>query len=217
MATTTKVPRDARRAELTRAANHVLGRLIAHLALFPAAVGHLQQLPPPFATYSSSMGTRNASLVFDVDANRLHSVHSAMAAGLSPNLQYNGVYPLNLAIERGYVDMAAILLKFKANPLERANGRYAKNALQLAEKMATDPKEKWHSEASLIINLINDSDALDRAYEKALIEVERLNARENQIMSKACIVIYALMATAAAWYWFFGRGMKVSGQHGGEL
>ena len=163
------------------------------------------------------MGTRNASLVFDVDANRLHSVHSAMMAGLSPNLQYNGVYPLNLAIERGYVDMAAILLKFKANPLERANGRYAKNALQLAEKMATDPKEKWHSEASLIINLINDSDALDRAYEKALIEVERLNARENQIMSKACIVIYALMATAAAWYWFFGRGMKVTGQHGGEL
>ena len=53
--------------------------------------------------------------------------------------------------------------------------------------------------------------------EKALIEVERLNARENQIMSKACIVIYALMATAAAWYWFFGRGMKLSGQHGGEL
>ena len=163
------------------------------------------------------MGTRNASLVFDVDANRLHSVHSAMMAGLSPNLQYNGVYPLNLAIERGYVDMAAILLKCKANPLERANGRYAKNALQLAEKMATDPKEKWHSEASLIINLINDSDALDRAYEKALIEVERLNARENQIMSKACIVIYALMASAAAWYWFFGRGMKLTGGHGGEL
>ena len=68
------------------------------------------------------MGTRNASLVFDVDANRLHSVHSAMMAGLSPNLQYNGVYPLNQAIECGYVDMAAILLKFKANPLDIRSG-----------------------------------------------------------------------------------------------
>ena len=123
------------------------------------------------------MGTRNASLVFDVDANRLHSVHSAMMAGLSPNLQYNGVYPLNLAIERGYVDMAAVLLKFKANPLERANGRYAKNALQLAEKMATDPKEKWPDvsplpfpPSSLLVHLPLEARELQR-------ELSNLNRR----------------------------------------
>ena len=163
------------------------------------------------------MGTRNASFLYDVEADRLHSVHSALMKGLSPDINHLGVFPLNLAVECGFVNMAAILLKFKANPMLRANGKHALNALQLAEKMATDPKEKYHSEASRIINLINDPDDLERAYKTALEEVARLNERENRIMSRACVAIYALMALAALWYYFFGRAINPKGRHGGEL
>lgn len=104
--------------------------------------------------------------------------HIISSGGCDPNLSHAGVTPLQIAIESGSADIAAILLKWKANPnaptASRAGGagwRTGESAVMMCNRYIKQnkPTEKVQVEAAkkvLHIVCLSILSLLSRFFEK---------------------------------------------------
>ena len=121
----------------------------------------------------------------------------------SPNCNYIGVYPLSLAVEGGDVDMAAVLLTAGADCTLRPNGPQAKDALGLATSMRDDPKCKYRHEAAVILEMMNDKEALEVRFEKVKLKIQKEKEASLVFIGRLMVVAIPLMVTAFVYLMFF--------------
>mmetsp|Transcript_1454 Transcript_1454/g.3600 ORF Transcript_1454/g.3600 Transcript_1454/m.3600 type:complete len:156 (-) Transcript_1454:63-530(-) len=144
----------------------------------------------------------------DIQNRNVLQVQLAMRKGhANPNQNYLNVFPLNLAIEQGDVDMAAVLLKFGADPLLKSNPKNDKkitNGSELAESMARDPEGKYRAESAIIAELINDPKLLDARFDAVQDRVELEQQKENALLLRI-FGIGALLMLPPLLYHFFLR------------
>ncbi len=102
--------------------------------------------------------------------------------------------------------MAALLLWCRADPMCKANGKSALNALQLAEKMAADPTCKQSAQAALIVTLIQDPEALRLRWEAVRRDINEAQARGARLAKIVIMCIYGSIAAFwVLWYVHIGR------------
>mmetsp|Transcript_2930 Transcript_2930/g.5723 ORF Transcript_2930/g.5723 Transcript_2930/m.5723 type:complete len:156 (+) Transcript_2930:48-515(+) len=146
--------------------------------------------------------------LYDVEKSKVFHVQRALRMGhANPNKNYLNVFPLNLAIEQGDVDMVAVLLKFGADPLLKSNPRNDRkitNGVELATAMAQNPDAKYRVEAAIILELMNDPRKLDERFDAAQERVELEQQRENALI-KRIFGVGALLMLPALFYWFVFR------------
>ena len=149
------------------------------------------------------------AFVTEVESGNLLSVQNLLLKGFDANTNYLGVFPLVLATEQGDADMAALLLTAGADPLLRGNGKNVKNAGQLADSMATDPKCQLRAEAKLILELINDPAVLKARFNKVQEKVQAQHKREMRRIRQTCIGLWVGLPLALLVYWFVFRKLRV--------
>ena len=140
-----------------------------------------------------------------VDNRDISAVQQQLLAGyVKADSNYLGVFPLHLAIENGDVDMAAVLLTAGADVTLKANGKNKKDALGLATAMRDDPKCKFRQEAAVIVEIINDKEALKRRFDDVQITIAKKNAKDIQQMKTFCMVAAPCMAILALYFFYTG-------------
>lgn len=139
-------------------------------------------------------------------------MQNLLLKGVDANLNYLGIYPVHLAVEQADVNMVALLLTAGADPLLKANGKNVRNATQLAETMAADPKCKHREEARLIMELIMDPAALKLRFAEVQKVIERNHLRDMAIIRKSCIGFVVGLPLLILVYLLFFRSMKVEGE-----
>ena len=138
--------------------------------------------------------------VSSVESKNISEVMHMVKNGANVNANYLGVFPLNLAIELGDCDMAAVLLTAGADPLLQPNGKRAKNAVMMCEAMLEDKKCKFRTEAAIVLELINDPEKLKERFED-LQERRRLQAAKDwQRVVNATKMFFFFILLAVIYY-----------------
>ena len=140
----------------------------------------------------------------DIEKGSVYQVQMSLKRGYAdPNKNYLNVFPLNLAIEQGDVDIAAVLLMAGADPLIKSNPKNTIKitcAAELADSMAKDPKEKFRVEAAIIAELINDPQKLKERYADAMEKVKREHAKEEKMLVR---IMGAGVMVAGVVFWHY--------------
>ena len=128
--------------------------------------------------------------------------HQLLGGYANANSNYLGVFPLHLAIEHGDVDMAAVLLTAGADVTLKSNGKNAKDALALATWMRDDTKCKFRQEAAVIVELMNDKEALKRRFDDVQIAINKQNAKDIQKMKSLCMIAAPCVALIVGYVFY---------------
>jgi len=120
--------------------------------------------------------------------------------GDDPDLDWCGVQPLHLAVEQGDVDMAAVLLNWKAKP-DRGK--------RLAEALAAKEGHRLQSKAKAILKFMGDPKACTEHVEGVVdVKIQAANARDFRM---GCLVGVAGLGMCAL-YWFVFRPIQTQGE-----
>ena len=147
------------------------------------------------------MAHTTLQLLSQVENNALAVVqHQLKSGAASANAHHLGVYPLNLAIEYGYVNMVAVLLMAGAETTNKQNGAKHKDAMELATAMSKDKKCKLQKEAKIILEMMTDKEVAKRRFHDAQEAITAQNAKDVRIMKLIMAAIVPMMAGVAyAW------------------
>lgn len=123
----------------------------------------------------------------------------------SPNMCYLGVYPLNVAVENGDVDMVSILLSAGADAKKKGTGpatEAAKTAEELATAMSKDKKCKLKDEAALILKLMSDKEACKQRFEGVQVKIKKMDDLDKSRSIKLLSIMMPIVA-AYAYYMIY--------------
>mmetsp|Transcript_36993 Transcript_36993/g.119333 ORF Transcript_36993/g.119333 Transcript_36993/m.119333 type:complete len:162 (+) Transcript_36993:69-554(+) len=136
--------------------------------------------------------------------------------GADPNGNYLGVSPLSMAVEGLDVDMVALLIEWKADPL-MTHRMQAPSALDLAEKLAKDGSATQQAPAAEMVQLMTDPEVVKarlKSIESMLLEQQAADQK------KARVFVFVACVSAAAltiFYKYVVAAIPNEGPHGGDL
>lgn len=164
--------------------------------------------------------TKGLQLVTDIERRRHHTVWQMLRNGYSPNLNYMGVIPLNLAVENGDPDMVALLLKAGADINMKANK--STTARELAEQMRDDPKCQYRAEAAVCLEILDDPQKLEARMETLMEKIKADHKAEGVLLANGFKAFFAFLAVGLLSYFFYFKDLDVEEgnkphHHGGDI
>jgi ankyrin repeat protein len=141
------------------------------------------------------------NFVMAVESGNLARVqHILLQNAADVNGQYLGVLPLQLAVQQGDVDMAALLLTAGADPTVKPNQRKDTHGL-IADIIKEGPKTQKHwKEVKLIKELIENPKKCKAHHEEAQKRVLAQNAKDLRRAKYAVAIFMGLCAIAYGVY-----------------
>ena len=143
----------------------------------------------------------------DVESGNVGTVQLLLRKGqVSPNMGYLGVYPLNLCLEKGDIDMAAVLLTagadplIKTNPLNRPDKKIT-NSMEFAEMISKDKKHPFHMEAQVMLELFNNEEKLKQRFAAVQVRLEKELERDTILAKRFGLAALVVGALAYGYYY----------------
>ena len=149
----------------------------------------------------------NLRFLTEIENGNIATVQKMVVGGsINVNQPYLSVFPLNLAIESGNIDMVAVLLTASADPLLKFNPKNEKHikgevftAMKLAENMAADPQDKYRMEAAVMVELMNDPKKLEQRFSAVQVRLGAERDRELQLVKRILVLSAAALLLFMGW------------------
>lgn len=156
------------------------------------------------------MGSIGMRFLSDVQQSKVGSVQMLLRKGqVNPNMNYLGVYPLNLCLEQGDIDMAAVLLTagadplIKSDPLNRPDKKIT-NSMEFAEMIAKDKKHKYAMEAKVMLEMFNNEEKLKQRFAAVQVRLEKELERDTELAKRVVVGFMGFAALGYAYLHYFG-------------
>lgn len=170
-----------------------------------------QQYPFPRGRQArAGMGSIGMRFLSDVQQSKVGSVQMLLRKGqVNPNMNYLGVYPLNLCLEQGDIDMAAVLLTagadplIKSDPLNRPDKKIT-NSMEFAEMIAKDKKHKYAMEAKVMLEMFNNEEKLKQRFAAVQVRLEKELERDTELAKRVAVGFMGFAALGYAYLHYFG-------------
>jgi ankyrin repeat protein len=144
----------------------------------------------------------------DVESGNVGGVQLLLRKGqVSPNLNYLGVYPLNLCLERGDIDMAAVLLTAGADPIMKTDplnkpDKKITNAMEFAEMISKDKKHSFRMEAQVMLEMFNSEEKLKQRFAAVQVRLQKELDRDTVLAKRFGLLTLAVGALGFG-YWYY--------------
>jgi hypothetical protein len=144
----------------------------------------------------------------DVESGNVGGVQLLLRKGqVSPNLNYLGVYPLNLCLERGDIDMAAVLLTAGADPIMKTDplnkpDKKITNAMEFAEMISKDKKHPFRMEAQVMLEMFNSEEKLKQRFAAVQVRLQKELDRDTVLAKRFGLLTLAVGALGFG-YWYY--------------
>lgn len=147
----------------------------------------------------------------EVEQGNVNSVQQLILQGVaSANENYLGVFPLDLAVEKGDIDMAAMLLTAGADPTRKGNGKNRKSAEELARELAKDKKDKRCEAAKRIVKFIEDEKERKAHFDIVQDRIFAKNQADLQLIRKVCWGFWLLIVPCMYYFLFHLQKLDAS-------